>query len=105
MTEPTIEEIQRAVALHFQMKGGVKELVGVEKNAHYVWPRYIAVFLCFKLTGAGTKRICKAFQSRENRIKHEREVVRKRIDIYPAELHRVLEIEDKIKNEKKKKKM
>jgi chromosomal replication initiator protein len=61
---PTIEEIQAAVADHFDVS--TAELVSASRTARIAWPRQIAIHLARELTGSSLHTIGAAFGGRNH---------------------------------------
>ena len=93
--KPSIVEIQRIVARHFQMT--VDELIGSRRNERLLWPRHIAIYLSQKLTGESAAVIGNAFRRSHPTVVRSCQVVENRISIYPKEAAILQDIEKKIK--------
>ena len=110
MNHLTIEDIQKVVARHFQMKGGVRELLTLKKNQRYVWPRHLAMYLCRKWTKETLAVIADRFKKKWRNVCYCVDIAKNRIEIYEHDRKTVERIEAKLKKllikklEKKKKK-
>ena len=63
-TQPTIAEVQAAVAAHFSLT--TVELISAGRKASIVWPRQVAIHIARELTGAPLEQIGEAFGGRNH---------------------------------------
>ncbi len=60
----TLEEIQRRVAVYFQVD--LAEIRGAKRQRSIIYPRQVAMFLCRRLTEASLPEIGRAFGGRDH---------------------------------------
>lgn len=73
LADPDIALIQEVVAkyFHYSLKG----LLGLDRHKRVVVPRYIAMYLCYLLTGASTTEIGRAFKRHHSSVIHALEQI------------------------------
>ena len=77
----TIEEIQKAVALHYDVS--LAQILSPERTASLVTPRQLAMYIARKLSAKSLGEIADKFEKKHATILHGVKTISKRLDVEP----------------------